>query len=163
MRKVFKRTLTSSKFDSFLEKYSISKEYLFINRKMVTRALFIGVFIGVIPMPFQMFLVLGMIFFMKFNVPIALSMVWLSNPLTMPFMYYIEYMTGSYILGMEHASVTLSLEWFEKHFTRIMLPLYVGTLFYAVSLAPLVYYVVDRLWIYSVRKERKKSQEKRAS
>lgn len=63
MRKVFKRTLTSSKFDSFLEKYSISKEYLFINRKMVTRALFIGVFIGVIPMPFQMFLVLGMYFF----------------------------------------------------------------------------------------------------
>lgn len=130
---------------------------------MVTRALFIGIFIGLIPMPFQMVAVMGMMFFLKFNVPIALSMVWLSNPLTMPFMYYVEYVTGSYILGIEHEPVELSLAWFENHFSSIFLPLYVGTLFYASTLAPLVYFCVDWLWIHSVRKERKKSEEKRSS
>jgi len=36
-------------------------------------------------------------------------MVWLSNPLTMPFMYYVEYTTGAYLLGMEKLGVELSL------------------------------------------------------
>jgi hypothetical protein len=78
VKKIFKRNATSGKFDPFIQKYNIPKEYLFINRKMVTRALLIGIAIGLIPMPFQMLLVVGMIFFVKFNVPIALLMVWLS-------------------------------------------------------------------------------------
>jgi uncharacterized protein len=163
MKQLFKNSAMSNRFDALIQKYNISREYLLINRKMVTRGLFIGVFIGLIPMPFQMVVVVGMMFFLKFNVPIALSMVWLSNPLTMPFMYYVEYITGSYILGMEHEPVELSLAWFENHFSSIFLPLYVGTLFYAVTLAPLVYFIVDRLWIYSVRKERKKTQVKHSA
>ncbi len=159
MKKLFKQSATSSKFDHFIAKYKIPKEYLFINRKMVTRALFVGICIGLIPMPFQMLLVLGMIFFFKFNVPIALAMVWLSNPLTMPFMYYVEYTTGAYILGMEKLGVELSLAWFENNFSRIFIPLYVGTLFYALTLAPLVYVSVNWLWIRSVRKERRLSQK----
>jgi len=160
MKKLFKQSATSSKFDHFIAKYKIPKEYLFINRKMVTRALCVGICIGLIPMPFQMLLVLGMIFFFKFNVPIALAMVWLSNPLTMPFMYYVEYTTGAYILGMEKLGVELSLAWFENNFSRIFIPLYVGTLFYALTLAPLVYVSVNWLWIRSVRKERRLSQKR---
>ncbi|AHJ12285.1 hypothetical protein SMUL_1019 [Sulfurospirillum multivorans DSM 12446] len=155
VKKLFKKNATSSKFDAFIEKYNIPKEYLFINRKMVTRALLIGISIGLIPMPFQMLLVVGMIFFVKFNVPIALLMVWLSNPLTMPFMYYAEYKTGVYLLGMDQLVVELSLEWFENHFSSIFLPLYTGTLFYICTLAPLVYFGVDWLWIRSVRKQRR--------
>lgn len=160
MRKIFKTHATSQRFEQFIQKYHIQREYLFINRKMVTRALFIGIFIALIPMPFQMAAVVGMIFFVKFNVPLALLMVWLSNPLTMPFMYYIEYITGCYLLGIEPQSVVFSLEWFESHFSKIFLPLYVGTLFYATIIAPLLYFSVDRLWIYSVRQERKKSRFK---
>ena len=160
MKKLFKQSATSSTFDHFIAKYKIPKEYLFINRKMVTRAIFVGICIGLIPMPFQMLLVLGMIFFFKFNVPIALAMVWLSNPLTMPFMYYVEYTTGAYLLGMEKLGVELSLTWFENNFSRIFIPLYVGTLFYALTLAPLVYVRVNWLWIRSVRKERRLSQKR---
>ena len=161
MKKIFKRNATSGKFDPFIQKYNIPKEYLFINRKMVTRAVLIGIAIGLIPMPFQMLLVVGMIFFVKFNVPIALLMVWLSNPLTMPFMYYVEYVTGVYLLGMDGLVVELSLEWFETNFARIFIPLYVGTLFYMLTLAPLVYALVNWLWIRSVRKERSLTQKNR--
>ena len=159
MKKLFKQSASSSKFDYFIEKYKIPKEYLFINRKMVTRALCVGICIGLIPMPFQMLLVLGMIFFFKFNVPIALAMVWLSNPLSMPFMYYVEYTTGAYLLGMEKLGVELSLTWFENNFSRIFIPLYVGTLFYALILAPLIYVSVNWLWTRSVRKERHLTQK----
>ena len=86
-------------------------------------------------------------------------MVWLSNPLTMPFMYYAEYTTGVYLLGMEHLVVEPSLEWFENNFSHIFIPLYVGTLFYMLTLSPLVYAIVNWLWIRSVRKERKRGQK----
>jgi hypothetical protein len=158
VRKVFKKKQTrqNSKIDKFIDKYNIPREYLSTNRKSVSTALFIGVFIGLIPMPFQMLLVLAMIPFFKFNVPLALSTVWLSNPLTMPFMYYIEYETGVFLLGLEPLNVELSLEWFEKNLSQIFIPLYVGTLFYALTLAPSIYYLVNWLWIHSVKTEQKK-------
>lgn len=151
MKDIFKQSLASGKFDNFISKYNIRKEYIFINRKMVTRALLIGVSIGLIPMPFQMVLVVGMIFFLKFNVPIALLILWFSNPLTMPFIYYAQYTTGVYLLDMDKLVVELSLEWFENNFSNIFIPLYVGTLFYMLTLAPLVYFIIDFLWIRSVR------------
>lgn len=160
MKKIFKKNATSSKFDHIIKKYHIPQEYLFINRKMVTRALLVGIAIGLIPMPFQMLLVVGMIFILKFNVPIALLMVWLSNPLTMPFMYYAEYMTGVHLLGMDQLVVELSLDWFENNFSHIFIPLYTGTLFYMLTLAPFVYFVVNWLWIRSVRQERLITQKK---
>ncbi len=51
-------------------------------------------------MPMQMLAVDSYkVAFIKFNVPVAISMVWLSNPITMPLMYYMEYKTGLIILG----------------------------------------------------------------
>jgi len=60
------------------------------------------------------------------------------------------------LLGMEGYAVELSLEWFENNFSSIFIPLYVGTVFYMLSLSPLVYTIVNWLWIRSVRKERLK-------
>lgn len=156
IRKIFKKGTTSSKLDAIITKYKIPKEFLMVNRKSITKGLFIGLFIGFIPMPFQMVAVMAVMPFAKFNVPIAISMVWLSNPITMPFMYYMEYVTGSHLLGMQMESVELTLEWFETNLSRIFIPLYVGTLFYSVIVSTLVYYGVDWLWIRSVRNARKR-------
>jgi len=94
IRKVFKKNKKNTKIDKFLRKYNVPREHLSVNRKSITRAIFVGLFIGLIPMPFQMLVVIFAGIFVIFNVPLAISMVWLSNPITMPFMYYIEYKTG---------------------------------------------------------------------
>jgi uncharacterized protein len=157
VRKIFKKKKkSSSKLDAFIDKYHIPREYLSTNRKSVCTALFIGIFIGLIPMPFQMLLVLAMIPFFKFNVPLAISMVWLSNPLTMPFMYYLEYKTGAFLLGMSPLHVELTMEWFHQHLGEIFIPLYTGTLFYSLTLSPSVYFIVNWLWIHSVKQEQRK-------
>jgi hypothetical protein len=157
VRKLFKKKKTSSsKLDAFIEKYNIPREYLSTNRKSVSAALFIGIFIGLIPMPFQMLLVLAMVTFFKFNVPLAISMVWLSNPLTMPFMYYIEYKTGVFLLALDPLKVELTMTWFHQHIGEIFIPLYVGTLFYCLTLSSSVYFLVNWLWIHSVKQEKKK-------
>ncbi|BBG66406.1 hypothetical protein NNO_1703 [Hydrogenimonas sp.] len=156
VRKVFKKKRTNSKIDAFVEKYKIPREFLSVNRKSVTKALLVGIFIAFIPMPFQMLAVLAVSPFIRFNIPIAISMVWLSNPITMPPMYYMEYLTGTWLLGMEPLhDVQMTMEWFQSHLDDIFIPLYVGTFFYSVTVSVAVYALVNWLWVRSVNRERK--------
>ena len=98
IRKNLKKVSKSEKLKTFIKKYKVPREYLSTNRRMVSRAVLIGLFIAFIPMPMQMLLVIAVMPFVRFNVPIALAMCWISNPFTMPAMYYIEYLTGSFII-----------------------------------------------------------------
>lgn len=154
IRRTFKNINANEKLKAFIQKYNIPVEYLSANRKMVSRAVLIGLFIAFIPMPMQMLAVIAVIPFARFNVPIALSMCWLSNPFTMPAMYYVEYLTGSFILGMETTPVEMTLEWFSDNIGNIFIPLYVGTAFYSIFGSALAYYLVNHLWRSSVQKDK---------
>lgn len=111
-------------------------------------------------MPMQMLAVVFTTPFFKFNVPIAITTVWLSNPLTMPFMYYIEYLTGTFLLGMEKLHVEMTVAWFKHHVDDIFIPLYVGTFFYAIIISGVVYYASNWLWIHSVKKQKRHQKKK---
>ncbi|WP_349636689.1 DUF2062 domain-containing protein [Sulfurimonas sp. CVO] len=154
IRKTFKNISASEKLKTLIQKYKIPTDYLSANRRMVSRAVFIGFFIAFIPMPMQMLAVVAFIPFLKFNVPIALAICWLSNPFTMPAMYYMEYLTGSFFLGMEMTSVEMNIEWFSKNIGNIFIPLYVGTAFYSITVSSLAYYLVNHLWRSSVKKDK---------
>jgi len=155
IRKIFKNRDTNGKLKHFIEKYKIPREYLSINRKSISRGILIGLFWGFIPMPMQMLALLAVTPFVKFNVPIGISMVWLSNPLTMPFMYYMEYQTGNFLLGREEIeNIELTLDWFSQNWDSIIVPLYVGTIPYSTLFSIFIYYVINILWINSVKKER---------
>jgi len=155
IRKIFKKKETNVKLNAFIKKYKIPREYLSVNRKSISKGVLIGLFWGFIPMPMQMLAVLSITPFIKFNVPIAISMVWLSNPITMPFMYYMEYQTGNFLLGREELNnIELTLDWFSENWDNIIYPLYVGTIPYSILLSSLIYYGINTLWISSVKRER---------
>jgi len=155
IRKIFKKKKENGKIKAFIQKYKIPREYLSINRKSISRGVLIGLFWGFIPMPMQMAAVLAVTPFVRFNVPIAISMVWLSNPITMPFMYYMEYQTGNLLLGSEELdNIELTLTWFSDNWDKIILPLYVGTIPYSIGVSLLIYFIINKLWIDSVRKEK---------
>jgi len=161
IRKIFKQKNKNSKLDSFIKKYNIPREYLSINRKSITKGVLIGLFWGFIPMPMQMLAVVAMTPFFKFNVPIAISMVWLSNPLTMPFMYYMEYQTGNFLLGTEGVNdIEYTLDWLYHNFWDIFKPLYLGTAVYSIGVSTIIYYIINFLWIISMRNERPKKFRK---
>jgi len=154
IRKVFKKRTNSKTLDALIEKYNIPREYLSLNRKTVSRGVFVGLFWGFIPMPMQMLAVVMTTPLMRFNVPLAISMVWLSNPLTMPAMYYMEYLTGNWLMGVEsNLTVELTLDWFTTHWDDILLPLYVGTSFYSIVVSGVVYLAINWSWIASIKKE----------
>jgi len=156
IRRAFKNNMkTSGKIHDFIKKYNIPREYLSINRKSVSKGILVGLFWGFIPMPMQMLAVLATTPFFRFNIPIAISMVWLSNPLTMPPMYYMEYLTGNFILGREGiVSVEMTIEWFKENLDDIFIPLYVGTAFYSIVVSSVIYFLINYLWISSVHTEK---------
>ncbi len=157
IRKLLKNLTNSKRIKENLNRYNISLKYFSPNRKMVTRGVFVGIFISLIPMPFQIFTTILLSPILRFNILVALFFCLLSNPLTMPPLYYIEYLTGSYILGIEPDSVKLSLDWFSNNLSTIAIPLYVGTFFYSFTLSILGYFLSDYLWRISLKKQRREN------
>ena len=161
IRKVFKKSSRNRKFDEYIKKYKISTEFMAVNRKMVSRAMLVGFFIAFIPMPLQMLAVVAVLPFFRFNALIGIAIVWITNPITMPFIYYVEYLTGNVLLMQEGiADVELSMEWFSENLDNIFIPLYTGALFYSFVSAIFFYYLVNWLWIVSVRSDRSRKQDK---
>jgi len=161
IRKTLKKTTQHKTLNDFIKKYKIPREYLLANRKMISRGVLLGLFIAFIPMPMQMAVVLLFVPFFRFNVPIALAMCWLSNPLTMPPMYYMEYLTGSFFLGIKPEPVEMTLEWFKNNLDNIFIPLYFGTALYSVFGSLLAYWAVNYFWKRSVHSEKKEKNKKR--
>jgi len=158
IRQFFKKISTNNpKFNEFLDKYNLPKAYFAINRRAVTRGLLVGLFWGFIPMPFQMLGVIITTPIIRFNVIIGLATVWLSNPVTYPPLWYLEYKTGNFILGKTGIdNIELTMHWFQTHWDDIILPLYVGTAFYSTIVSFLIYLLVNWLWVKSVHKENNK-------
>ena len=143
-----------------MHKYKIPRELLSVNRKMVSRAILVGMFIAMIPMPMQMLAVILVSPFFRFNVPIGVSLVWITNPFTMPFIYYVEYLTGNFLLMQEGINdIQLTMDWFTENIGDIFIPLYVGTLFYSLIFSVGGYYLVNWLWIHSVGKEKRQKKQ----
>jgi len=143
---MFEKIKDTIKNNKYLHKFDVSKRYFIVNKKMISRGAFIGLFIAMIPIPAQMLIVFAFTFVGKFNFPIAIAMCWLTNPFTMPFIYYVEYLTGQFILGSPPIDLQITLEWFNANFSNIILPLYIGALVYATALSTVAYYAINFYW-----------------
>ena len=100
-------------------------------------------------------MVIAMCFWQGANLPLAMVIIWMSNPLTIPPMFYLTYKLGSYILGttLGDFSVTLSWEWFSQLGSEILLPLFVGSILAGTVLASIGYFFVLFLWRWKVIKD----------
>lgn len=161
VRKVLKKKRAGHRIDALIAKYNIPKEALSVNRRSVSRAFSVGLFVAFIPMPMQVVAVLLPLAFFRYNVPIAFSLVWITNPLTMPFIYYVEYVTGNFLLlGRGVGEIELSMTWFQANLEAIFIPLYFGAFSYSLLFAAGSFFLINQLWIHSVKKEKKISKTK---
>src|SRR5690606_12254872 len=78
-----------------------------LNRHAVAKAFLSGVFVAFIPMPFQMLLAAALAVWFNCNLPIAVALVWITNPITMPFFFYLTYLFGSSLLNLPAIGVNL--------------------------------------------------------
>ncbi|MGL1956275.1 MAG: DUF2062 domain-containing protein [Colwellia sp.] len=133
-----------------------------LNRHSVAKAFAIGLFFAFIPVPFQMILAAGVAIMVHGNLPLSLGLVWLTNPLTMPAIFYCSYIVGTWVLGVPEKEFTFqaSWQWVLDSLSTIGPAFLVGCGILAVAFSIIGYFGIQILWRYSVIKAWKKRQQK---
>ncbi|GAB6070503.1 DUF2062 domain-containing protein [Thiomicrorhabdus hydrogeniphila] len=126
-----------------------------LNRHSVSKAFFIGLFWMAIPIPSQMVVAAFSAILFRANLPLSVALVWISNPLTMPPIFYFNYLVGSFILGdeaQESLHFELSWHWIVNVLGELWLPLYLGSVVVGLVLGFTSYFVIKLLWRHHVNK-----------
>jgi len=104
-----------------------------------------GLFWAMMPIPFQMVPSGLTAYFSRFNVPAAISVVWITNPLTWPLILYWQYRLGAWVLG-EKAQPLDSVDAVVSMLSQVPLPLLLGCLICGIIIAPVSYAMVVFAW-----------------
>ena len=69
----------------------------YVNRKSISKAVFIGTFWGMMPLPFHSILIVLTVLLFEVNLPVSLCLAWLTNPFTLVPILYLGFWLGSKI------------------------------------------------------------------
>ena len=140
-----------------------NSKLLNINRHSVSLAVYVGVFCAFMPIPAQTILALLMCYWLGANFPIAAICIWISNPITIPPMFYLTYRLGSMLLGTEPIAlkISFSLDWLMELSNQVLLPLLVGSVLSGIILATAGYLLVLQLWKWKVVQNWEKRRDMR--
>jgi uncharacterized protein (DUF2062 family) len=122
--------------------------YFSATRRGVGGGLWLGLFVGLLPIPGQTIVaVLGALAF-RVNVPVAAISIWISNPVTFVPIFYLAYKIGAAFLDIPIETVPheANLSWITGEITQRWKPLMVGSLIMAVSVASTVYLLFSFVW-----------------
>jgi uncharacterized protein (DUF2062 family) len=124
-----------------------------LNRRSAAGAVALGLFVMYLPPLGQMFVAAAGAIKLRVNLPIAVSLVWLSNPLTIPPMFYGAYVLGAWILGepIRAFEVHFWLDW--HNWLGVVGPVMLGSLICASVSALIGYFAVQALWRLSLIRE----------
>jgi len=126
-----------------------------LNRRSVSLAFAIGLFVAWIPTPTQMAIAAISAFYFRANLPISVALVWVTNPLTMPPMFYFAYVLGSWALGQgaPAADFELTIESLMNHLGEIGGPFLFGCLILGIISSTVGYFGIRFFWKYHVGKQ----------
>ncbi|WP_413110340.1 DUF2062 domain-containing protein [Thaumasiovibrio sp. DFM-14] len=134
-----------------------------MNRRSASGAFAVGLFMTFVPLPSQMIMAAGLAILFSVNLPLAVTLVWISNPITMPIMFYAAYKVGAWVLNTPPQDFHLELSWHHiSHQLSILGPPFlIGCLICACLFALFGYLSIQGLWRYSVVRSWKKRQHRR--
>lgn len=136
-----------------------------LNRRSVAGAMGVGTFIAFIPMPVHIILAAASAIWLRINLPLTVAMVFLTNPITIPPVFYFTYKVGTWMLGTKpHQFIfEFSLSWLLQEAGTIVPPLLVGSLSVGTLLGITVYVAVRLSWRLYVVLKRRKSANRRST
>jgi len=130
-----------------------------LNRRSAAGAFAVGLFMAWVPVPFQMLLAAGGAILCRVNLPLSVALVWLSNPFTMPPLFYGAYLVGCQLLGhpMQQIEIEFTWQWLASVFQTVAPPLLLGSLVLALLSSLLGYALIRTFWrISTVRQWQKR-------
>lgn len=134
-----------------------------LNRHSASRAMAIGLFWAMIPMPMQMLAAAATAIPARANLPISVGLVWLTNPLTMPPVFYCNYRFGAWLSNTPVLQMPeqITLGWIGQVLQTHWMPLYLGSVVLGSLFALIAYCGSNAYWHWWVRRSWRKRQEKR--
>lgn len=128
------------------------------NRRSVSRAAFLGVFCCFMPIPLQMLLSTLLSIRVRANLPLATALVWISNPITMPALFYLAYRLGCLLLDQPAglADSEFGLQLVMSGLLQIWLPLLLGCFVCGLTLGSTAFFLVHAYWRWRILRYLKK-------
>lgn len=139
-----------------------------LTRRSVANAFSVGLFCAMLPIPFQMIIAALGARLTRCNLALSVGLVWVTNPLTMPLIFYGNYLIGAFFLGspVRKAPTRISTRWVAEQMQDIMPALALGSLLSAIALAIIANVGIRLIWRWNVsrnwRQRRLKRQQRRA-
>lgn len=117
-----------------------------LNRRSASGAFAVGLFMMYMPPVGQMFMAAAVAIKFRVNLPLSVSLVWVTNPLTIPPMFYLAYVIGALLLGQQ-------VRMFDPHFwldwhnwLGVVEPLLLGCLICGIVCSVTGYLTIQFLW-----------------
>jgi len=150
----------------FLAQWIANPNLWHIHRHSTAKAFANGLFWMTIPIPSQMVTSAITAIFIRANLPLSVALVWISNPLTMPPIFYFNYLVGTWILdapAKPALQFEISWHWLTTTLGDIWLPLYLGSVVVGACLAIFSYFSIHLFWKRHVARAWQKRMKKRQS
>ncbi|MCK9532956.1 MAG: DUF2062 domain-containing protein [Gammaproteobacteria bacterium] len=136
-----------------------------LNRRSASGAFGVGVFVAFVPVPFQMVLAAAFAVLFRVNLPISVALVWLTNPVTMPPMFYFVYKVGAWLLDTPARELQFQAtpEWLMQEIGAIWQPFLLGSFVVGILCAFVSYFAVRGLWRLRIVRHWQRKKDERAA
>lgn len=123
-----------------------------VSRRSITGAVWLGLFIALLPLPAQAVLAPLAAILFRVNLPVAFAAVFVTNPVTWVPIYFFEYRLGVLILELpaQAFSIEMSWRWVLEELPRYWRPLLLGSVVTATVVASTAFVFVSVAWRLAV-------------
>jgi len=134
-----------------------------LSRRSISMAFCVGLFAAWLPMPGQMVVAAVAAFYFRANLPVSVALVWLTNPVTMPPLFYFAYRVGLALMGRTPSAEAFefTLDGIASGLGASLQPFILGCLVLATTSSSLGYFGINYFWRRHVMirwKERKQQR-----
>ncbi len=136
-----------------------------LNRRSVSGAFAVGLFTAFVPIPFQMLLAAALAIPLRVNLLISVVLVWVSNPFTIPLLFYTAYKLGEWVIGGQANNFYFepTIDWLATELSDVWQPFLLGCFLAGSSAAMIGYTGVRLAWRYRVLQNWKQRREKQST
>lgn len=143
-----RRHLRGGRLHRLLGEGLFHSELWAFTRRGVAEGLAIGLFIGCTPTMGVQIILTGLVAFMlRVNVPVALLATLISNPLTAPILYPLQYKLGVWLVGVPNAEELAEFSGAMRGFMRYARPLWAGSVAMGIVSSLVGWALVTSLWL----------------
>ncbi len=134
-----------------------------INRFSASMAFFVGLFVAFLPLPGQTLIAAFMAIKLRCNLPLSVALVWITNPVTIPAIFYLAYKVGATILGapVTPPAFEPTTAWLADSIANIWQPLLLGSVICGLLFGSLGYFVINMLWRWRVSVHWRRRKDRR--